>query len=92
MSNTFKHSRLSTVVRRSFVLPTSLINEAKKVAPAAIKDNLNRLVRTAFEEYVQAHQAMEFEQAMGEMAKDQALCRQSAAITREFEAANGDGL
>ncbi len=82
----------NTSLRRSFVLPQSLVDEIRAIAPDELKQNLNRLVTTALREYVQAHKKKNFERAMEEMAEDSAIKEELCAIEQEFNGTEGDGL
>lgn len=53
---------------------------------------LNRLVTVALQEFAARREARAFRQAMAAMACDPAMQSEGAAITREFRAAEGDGL
>ena len=79
-------------VRRSLVLSRQLVEEATAVAPPDVRQNLNRLVTVALQEYAAARRARAFEETMTEMARDPAIWTESSAITREFAAADGNGL
>ena len=79
-------------VRRSVALPPALVEEAKDVAPPALRENFNLLVREALGEYVARRRQEEFDRQMAEMARDPDLRRESQALEREFRAAEQDGL
>ena len=79
-------------VRKSLALPRQLVEEATAVAPPEVRQNLNRLVTVALQEYAAVRRARAFEEAMTEMARDPAIRTECGAITREFAAAVGDGL
>jgi len=87
-----KHIKAPTTVRRSVVLPRTLVEAAAAKAPPELRDNMNRLVRVALEEFVARRTEREFAQAMMAMAADPALRAATAAIAREFHDAEGDGL
>ena len=79
-------------VRRSVALPQKLVEEATRVAPRELRDNLNRLIMTSLEEFVARRKAAAFEEAMVRMAEDPAIRRESAEIAAEFAPAELDGL
>jgi hypothetical protein len=83
---------LARTVRRSVALPRRVVEEVTSVAPAELKGNLNRLVTVALEEFTRSQKARAFEDAMAKMGADQAIRAECAAITREFAAAEADGL
>ena len=82
----------SRTVRRSVALPGRLVEEAKKLAPKDLRDNLNRLVIVSLEEYVKRRRMAAFEAAIAAMAADPAICEACADIESEFRAADLDGL
>jgi len=53
---------------------------------------MNRLVTVALREFVAHRKARAFRRAMAAMASDLAIQAENAAITREFAAAESDGL
>ncbi len=57
-----------------------------------LRDNLNRLVKTALAEFVQVRRARRLEEAIAGMARDPAIRAESASITAEFLGAERDGL
>jgi hypothetical protein len=79
-------------IRRSFVLPKSLVDEMIAIAPEELRNNLNRLVTTALREYVDAHRRKSFERAMKEMAEDPAIQQELRAIEQDSAETDGDGL
>jgi len=79
-------------VRRSVALPRELVEEAVRLAPDEIRDNLNRLIVISLEEYVARRKAIVFEQAMARMANDPAIRRACAHIAAEFGPTALDGL
>jgi hypothetical protein len=79
-------------VRRSVALPRQLINEASAVAPPELRQNLNRLVTVALQEFAAKRRERAFEQAIAQMAADPAIQAESAAITKDFTVAEADGL
>lgn len=82
----------TTSIRRSVSLPPDLVAEAVKSAPQALKDNFNRLVRTALEEYIETRKAKAFAEQMRAMAADPDVQREITAINKEFGHADADGL
>jgi hypothetical protein len=79
-------------VRRSVAIPKDLIKEVQTVAPAELRDNLNRLVIVALQDFVAKQRAYAFEEAMAQMAADEHLQGESHAISEEFMVAEVDGL
>jgi hypothetical protein len=79
-------------VRRSVALPSQLINEASAVAPPELRQNLNRLVTVALQEFAAKRRERAFEQAIAQMAADPAIQAECAAITKDFTVAEADGL
>ena len=71
-------------IRRSVVLPRQLINEASAVAPPELRQNLNRLVTVALQEFAAKRRERAFEQAIAQMAADPAIQAECAAITKDF--------
>jgi hypothetical protein len=82
----------SVTVRRSVALPKDLIKEVQTVAPAELRDNLNRLVIVALQDFAAKQRAHAFEEAMAQMAADEQLQGESHAINEEFMVAEVDGL
>jgi metal-responsive CopG/Arc/MetJ family transcriptional regulator len=79
-------------VRRSVSLPPDLVAEAVESAPQALKNNFNRLVRTALEEYIETRKAKVFAEQMRAMAADPDVQREITTINKEFMHADADGL
>ena len=79
-------------VRRSVVLPRQLVEQASGLAHRDLRGNFNRLVTVALEEFTRRRKAETFERAMAEMAHDPAIRTESAAIQRQFAAADADGI
>ena len=79
-------------VRRSVALPKDLIEEVQMVAPAELRDNLNRLVIVALQDFAARQRAHAFEEAMAQMAADEQLQGESHAINEDFMVAVEDGL
>ena len=82
----------SRIVRRSVALPRALVEEASAVAPSELRQNLNRLVTIALQEYTARRKEQAFEQAMARMAADPAIRAECAAISKIFAVAEADGL
>jgi hypothetical protein len=82
----------SVTVRRSVALPKDLIEEVQTVAPAELRDNLNRLVIVALQDFAAKQRAHAFEEAMAQMAADEQLQGESHAINEEFMVTEVDGL
>src|ERR1700722_6686592 len=80
------------VIRRSVALPRTLVDEVTSIAPAALRDNFNRLVNAALRDFVQAQRAKAFERAMQEMAADPEIQAECRAIARDFAHTELDGL
>lgn len=83
---------LPKTVRRSVALSRQLIDEVSKVAPPELRQNLNRLVTVALQEFAAKRKARDFEEAMAQMAADPAIQAECASISREFTTAETDGL
>ncbi|MGV8120191.1 MAG: hypothetical protein AB2L14_10570 [Candidatus Xenobiia bacterium LiM19] len=78
-------------LRRSFVIPQVLVDEAVTLAPENLKMNLNRLVTVALQEYIKSRKEKAFEAAMAEMSKDRSLTGELKKIDREFIDTESDG-
>ena len=79
-------------VRRSVALPRQLVEEVSAVAPPELRQNLNRLVTVALQEFAAKRKERTFEETMAQMAADPAIQAECAAISREFAGAETDGL
>ncbi|MBI2360438.1 MAG: hypothetical protein HYV04_16305 [Deltaproteobacteria bacterium] len=79
-------------VRRSVALPRQLVDEVKAAAPPELRENLNRLVTIALQEYAAKRKERAFEEVMAQMAADSAIRAECAAISKEFAVAETDGL
>jgi hypothetical protein len=79
-------------VRRSVALPYKLIEEVRTVAPPELRENLNRLVTVALQDFVIQRKKQFFEEAMAQMAADPAIRKECAALSKEFSIAETDGL
>ena len=84
--------RKAATVRRSVALPKPLVEEAVRLAPRELRDNLNRLVVVSLQQYVATRKAAAFEEAVSQMAADPAIQAECAAIAREFATADLDGV
>lgn len=79
-------------VRRSVALPRQLVEEVTALAPPELRQNLNRLVTVALQEFAAHQKAQAFEEAMARMAADPAIRAECAAISKDFAATEVDGL
>ena len=79
-------------IHRSFLLDSALVEQARKLVPVELSGNLNRIVAMGLEALIEKQRRLRFESAMAEMARDPALRKASERISREFSAAEGDGL
>jgi hypothetical protein len=79
-------------VRRSVALPYKLIEEVRTVAPPELRENLNRLVTVALQDFVAQRKKRSFEESMAQMAADPAIHTECAVISKEFSVAETDGL
>lgn len=79
-------------VRRSVVLPAPLVDQLEVVLASEPEQNLNRLVIAALRDYLERRRQDEFRKAMAEMASDPSIHKESKAISRDFAAADADGL
>lgn len=79
-------------IRRSVALPRRLVEEASAMAPRDLRENFNRLVTVALQEFVARQTTRSFEDAMAHMAADPAIRAECAAIGRNFTVAEADGL
>jgi hypothetical protein len=82
----------STVVRRSVALPRWLVAEVQELAPAELRNNLNRLVIVALKDFAERRRVRAFEEAMDRMGADPAIRSECRRIAREFAEAEADGL
>ena len=87
-----KSKVLPKTVRRSVALPRQLVEEVSAVAPPELRQNLNRLVTVALQEFAVKRKERTFEETMAQMAADPAIQAECAAISREFATAETDGL
>ena len=79
-------------VRRSFVIPSKLIDEVLSLDAADKTMNLNKLVTIALQEYVDNKKRREFEKSMLAMGTDPDILRECASINEDFTATETDGL
>ena len=82
----------SHTVRRSVAIPSALVEEALDVAPASAKQNFNRLVRFALQEFVAKKKEEAFAAEMARMARDPQIQKENRRINRDFAATEMDGL
>ena len=87
-----KSKVLPKTVSRSVALPRQLVEEVSAVAPPELRQNLNRLVTVALQEFAVKRKERTFEETMAQMAADPAIQAECAAISREFATAETDGL
>lgn len=79
-------------VRRSVALSRQLIEEVSAVAPPELRQNMNRLVTVALQEFASKRKERAFEDAMAKMAADPAIQAECASISKDFTTAEADGL
>ena len=82
----------ANTVRRSIALPQKLVEEAKSAAPPELKENFNRLVMVALEDFAARRRKQTFEEAMKQMGDDPEIRAQCQTIVREFAESERDGL
>jgi len=87
-----KTQHTANTVRRSIALPRKLVEEAKSAAPPELKENFNRLVIVALEDFAARRRKQTFEEAMSQMGDDPEIRAQCQTIVREFTKTEGDGL
>jgi hypothetical protein len=87
-----KKQTASSTARRSVALPGDLVAEAQALAPPALRDNFNRLVIVALQEFTANRRKQAFEDAMARMAADPSLRSECIAISQDFLTADDDGL
>jgi hypothetical protein len=68
------------------------VQEGTALAEPSLRNNLNRLVTVALQEYSARRREEAFEREMARMAADPAIRRECAAIAQEFAVAETDGL
>ncbi len=76
--------------RWSVALSHQLIEEVKAAAPPELRENLNRLIAVALQEFVAKRKERAFEEAMAQMAADPAVQAECAAISRKFAVTEAD--
>ena len=79
-------------IRRSLALSRQLVEAVSALAPRGLRQNFNRLVTVALQEFAARQKARAFEEAMAQMAADPAIRVECAAISRDFASAEADGL
>jgi metal-responsive CopG/Arc/MetJ family transcriptional regulator len=87
-----KAEKRGNTVRRSVALKKQLVEEVLRLAPPEIAGNWNRIVTQALREFVARKKEQEFDEAMARMARDPKIRALSGEISREFQAAEEDGL
>ncbi len=87
-----KNKTSPKTIRRSVALSRQLVEEVSALAPRDLRENFNRLVTVALQEFVARQTARTFEEAMAQMAADPAIRTECAAIGRDFAIAEADGL
>lgn len=87
-----KSKALPKTVRRSVALSRQLVEEVSALAPPELRQNLNRLVTVALQEFAAQQKARAFEEAMAQMGADPAIRAECAAISRDFAITEADGL
>jgi len=88
------HMRTKTLpkaVRRSVALSRQLVEQVSALAPPDLRQNFNRLVTVALQEFAARQTAHTFEEAMAHMAADPTIRAECAAIGRDFAVAETDG-
>lgn len=73
-------------------LPNKLIEEVRTVAPPELRENLNRLVTMALQDFVTQRKKLSFEESMAQMAADPAIRKECAVLSKEFAITEADGL
>jgi hypothetical protein len=79
-------------VRRSVALSRHLVEEVSALAPPELRQNLNRLVTVALQEFAAQQKARAFEEAIAKMGSDPAIRAECAAISGDFAITEADGL
>jgi len=79
-------------IRRSVALSRQLVEEVSALAPQDLRQNFNRLVAVALQEFAARQTTRTFEEAMTQMAADPAIRAECAAISRDFATTEADGL
>ncbi len=73
-------------------MPRKLVEEAKSAAPPELKENFNRLVMVALEDFAAHRRKQTFEEAMKQMGDDPEIRAQCQTIIQEFAETEKDGL
>jgi hypothetical protein len=73
-------------------LSRQLVEDVSALAPPELRQNLNRLVTVALQQFAAQQKARAFEEAMARMATDPAIRAECAAIASDFAVAETDGL
>lgn len=87
-----KSQTKSALVRRSIALPKELVEEAKSVSPSELKENFNRLVIVALENFTARRKKKAFEETMNQMGSDPEILNECRIIKKEFHKTEKDGL
>ncbi|MBI5529092.1 MAG: hypothetical protein HY897_22420 [Deltaproteobacteria bacterium] len=82
----------SGVVRRSVAVPRGVLDEVLKAAAPELRDNFNRLVIVALQEYVARRREYEFAASMAQMAADPAIRYECKTVSDGLSHADADGL
>ncbi len=88
----YMKTKTSKTVRRSVALSRQLVEEVSALAPRDLRENFNRLVAVALQEFAARQTVRTFEEAMAQMAADPTIRAECAAIDRNFAIAEADGL
>ena len=83
---------LPKTVRRSVALSRQLVEQVSALAPPELRQNLNRLVTVALQEFAAHQKARAFEDAIAKMGRDPAIRAECATISRDFTITEADGL
>ena len=83
---------LPKTIRRSVALSRQLVEEVSALAPPELRQNFNRLVTVALQEFAAQRKTRAFEDAMAQMAADPAIHAECAVISRDFAITEADGL
>lgn len=84
--------KTSKTIRRSVALSRQLVEEVSALAPKDLRENFNRLVAVALQEFAARQTVRAFEEAMAQMAVDPTIRAECVAIDRNFAIAEADGL
>lgn len=79
-------------VRRSVALSRQLVEDVEALAPPELRQNFNRLVTVALQEFAAHQRARAFERAMAQMGADPAIQTECAVLTKQFAITEADGL